>query len=113
MEQEVNTNRRCSPLFVFISPVRLQAIRKKYGIPEGSRYLFSLCTLEPRKNLTRAVSVNIRTNAYKVSYDQFSSLRLLKNTINKNTRKYYFLGAIPVWKKIKAEKPEPKKHNKK
>lgn len=30
-------------------------IRKKYRIPENKKYIFSLCTLEPRKNLLRAV----------------------------------------------------------
>ncbi len=40
-------------------PARLQAVRQKYGIPEGARFLFSLCTLEPRKNLIRAVSAFI------------------------------------------------------
>lgn len=29
--------------------------RKKYRIPENKKYVFSLCTLEPRKNLLRAV----------------------------------------------------------
>ncbi len=31
------------------------AVRKKYGIPEDKKYIFSLCTLEPRKNLIRTV----------------------------------------------------------
>ena len=112
MEQEVNTNRRCSPLFLFISPSVCKPSARSTASPKAVATSL-LCTLEPRKNPIRAVSVSIRTNAYKVSYDQFSSLRLLKITINKNTRKYYFLGVIPVWKKIKAEKTEPKKHNKK
>ncbi len=30
--------------------------RLKYNIPQGRSYIFSLCTLEPRKNLIRAVS---------------------------------------------------------
>lgn len=30
-------------------------IRKKYNIPEDKKYIFSLCTLEPRKNLIFAV----------------------------------------------------------
>ena len=29
--------------------------RKKYNVPEGKKYIFSLCTLEPRKNLIRSV----------------------------------------------------------
>lgn len=34
---------------------KIAAIRKKYNIPEGKKYLFSLCTLEPRKNLVFAI----------------------------------------------------------
>lgn len=30
-------------------------VRAKYGIPEGMRYVLSLCTIEPRKNLGRAL----------------------------------------------------------
>ncbi len=35
-------------------------VRKKYNIPEGVNYIFSLCTLEPRKNLIFAVKNFIR-----------------------------------------------------
>lgn len=31
------------------------SICQKYGLPKGKRYVFSLCTLEPRKNLIRAL----------------------------------------------------------
>ena len=34
-------------------------VRKKYNIPPGKKYLFSLCSLEPRKNLIRAVRAYI------------------------------------------------------
>ncbi len=33
----------------------LERVRIKYNIPTGKKYLFSLCTLEPRKNLIFAV----------------------------------------------------------
>lgn len=33
----------------------INRIKRKYGIPEGKKYVFSLCSLEPRKNLIRAV----------------------------------------------------------
>ncbi|MCL2888280.1 MAG: glycosyltransferase family 4 protein [Elusimicrobia bacterium] len=33
----------------------INAARKKYGIPDGKRYMLSICTLEPRKNLIFAV----------------------------------------------------------
>lgn len=35
---------------------RLVNVKGKYGIPKEKRFVFSLCTLEPRKNLIRAVS---------------------------------------------------------
>jgi glycosyltransferase involved in cell wall biosynthesis len=46
----------CSEKFV---PCREPAdlIYKKYGIPAGMRYVFSLCTIDPRKNLIRATKV--------------------------------------------------------
>lgn len=31
------------------------AVRAKYGIPNGAKYIFSLCSIEPRKNLVYAV----------------------------------------------------------
>lgn len=31
------------------------SIKEKYGIPTQKKYVFSLCTLEPRKNLVRAI----------------------------------------------------------
>lgn len=34
---------------------RLSDVKKKYGIPSNKKFIFSLCTLEPRKNLIRAV----------------------------------------------------------
>ncbi|MCR5225379.1 MAG: glycosyltransferase family 4 protein [Alphaproteobacteria bacterium] len=33
----------------------IEAVKKKYEIPLDKKYVFSLCTLEPRKNLERAV----------------------------------------------------------
>ena len=34
---------------------KLKVVKAKYNIPEDKKYVFSLCTLEPRKNLIRAV----------------------------------------------------------
>lgn len=34
---------------------RLKVVKQKYNIPTDKKYLFSLCSLEPRKNLIRAV----------------------------------------------------------
>lgn len=39
---------------------KITEIRNKYKIPEGKKYIFSLCTLEPRKNLVRAVKTFVQ-----------------------------------------------------
>lgn len=39
---------------------RLEKIKSKYHIPQNKKYIFSLCTLEPRKNLIRAVKTFIQ-----------------------------------------------------
>jgi glycosyltransferase involved in cell wall biosynthesis len=36
------------------------AIRAKYAIPEGSRYILSVCTLEPRKNVDQTIRSFVR-----------------------------------------------------
>ncbi|MBO7509051.1 MAG: glycosyltransferase family 4 protein [Alphaproteobacteria bacterium] len=38
---------------------KIRATRAKYNIPADKKYVFSLCTLEPRKNLIRAVKTFI------------------------------------------------------
>lgn len=43
-QYKINKNENC-----------LKEIKEKYHIPEDKKYLFSLCSLEPRKNLIRAV----------------------------------------------------------
>ena len=40
-------------------PAELRKVKQKYHIPPEGKYLFSLCTLEPRKNLVRAVTAFI------------------------------------------------------
>lgn len=37
-----------------------ERVKWKYNIPDGKKYVFSLCTLEPRKNLIRAVKTFIQ-----------------------------------------------------
>lgn len=39
---------------------KINAVRKKYNIPEDKKYIFSLCTLEPRKNLVFAAKNFLR-----------------------------------------------------
>jgi len=39
---------------------RISAVKAKYHIPLGKRYIFSLCTLEPRKNLIMTVKSFLR-----------------------------------------------------
>ncbi|MFQ6704222.1 MAG: glycosyltransferase family 4 protein, partial [Alphaproteobacteria bacterium] len=38
---------------------KIKIVLKKYNIPTDKKYVFSLCTLEPRKNLIRAVKTFI------------------------------------------------------
>ena len=50
----------CGEDFKPQSEERVAAVRQKYNIHEGKKYIFSLCTLEPRKNLIRAVKTFIQ-----------------------------------------------------
>lgn len=38
----------------------IQSMRWKYNIPEGGRYILSVCTLEPRKNIEHAIRCFIK-----------------------------------------------------
>lgn len=59
---------------------KLSDIRRKYNIPENASYIFSLCTLEPRKNLIFAVK----------AFAEFTALRQTENL-------YFVLGGAS-WK---------------
>ena len=50
----------CSKHFIPAETAVIAAARKKYNIPNGKKYVFSLCTLEPRKNLIRAVKTFVK-----------------------------------------------------
>ena len=39
---------------------KISEARRKYNIPDDKKYVFSLCTLEPRKNLIRAVKTFVQ-----------------------------------------------------
>lgn len=39
---------------------QISAVKKKYGIPQNRPYIFSLCTLQPRKNLIHAVKCFVK-----------------------------------------------------
>ena len=43
-----------------IDPLIFDHIKRKYQFPQEKKYIFSLCTLEPRKNLIRAVKSFIK-----------------------------------------------------
>lgn len=45
----------CNSSFKPKSEYEIDIVKKKYNIPNNKKYVFSLCTLEPRKNLIRAV----------------------------------------------------------
>lgn len=50
----------CDEKFKPINNDEISKTKAKYNIPSDKRYVFSLCTLEPRKNLTRAVKTFIQ-----------------------------------------------------
>ena len=45
----------CDESFKPASIGQIKSAKSKYNIPENKKYIFSLCTLEPRKNLIRTV----------------------------------------------------------
>lgn len=49
----------CDEKFKPINNDEISKAKAKYNIPSDKKYVFSLCTLEPRKNLTRAVKTFI------------------------------------------------------
>lgn len=50
-----------SDLFYQVTDKKLiESVKRKYSIPPNKKYLFSLCSLEPRKNLIRAVKAFIK-----------------------------------------------------
>lgn len=50
----------CGKHFVSANSEQIKNVRDKYNIPAGKKYIFSLCTLEPRKNLIRTVKTFIQ-----------------------------------------------------
>lgn len=50
----------CDENFKPINNDGISKAKAKYNIPSDKKYIFSLCTLEPRKNLTRAVKTFIQ-----------------------------------------------------
>ena len=50
----------CNEHFVKANNNDIQHTKKKYNIPDDKKYIFSLCTLDPRKNLIRAVKTFIQ-----------------------------------------------------
>ena len=54
-ENIIVTPLACDERFKPANADEIAKARRKYNIPENKKYIFSLCTLEPRKNLIRAV----------------------------------------------------------
>lgn len=50
----------CDEKFKSANLEEIKKAKEKYNIPMDKKYIFSLCTLEPRKNLTRAVKTFIQ-----------------------------------------------------
>ena len=53
------THLACDDSFKPADAEKINTIKQKYNIPTDKKYIFSLCTLEPRKNLVRAVKTFI------------------------------------------------------
>ena len=53
------THLACDEHFIPADDASIAIAREKYGIPAGKKYIFSLCILEPRKNLIRAIKTFI------------------------------------------------------
>ena len=83
---------------------KLDGVKEKYNIPKDKKYLFSLCSLEPRKNLVRAVKTFIRfVNKHNIddliyvlgggNWESF--LEVMENTISDlNTDKICQIGYV-------------------
>lgn len=54
-EKIIVTPLACSESFKPADESLISSVKEKYKIPKDKKYVFSLCTLEPRKNLIRAV----------------------------------------------------------
>ncbi|MDD7704473.1 hypothetical protein, partial [Campylobacter sp.] len=54
-ENIIVTPLACDERFKPVPEDKITAARQKYKIPSDKKYIFSLCTLEPRKNLLRTV----------------------------------------------------------
>ncbi len=57
--QIIVTPLACADSFHPCSKEQTDIVLRKYGVPTDKKYVFSLCTLEPRKNLVRAVKTFI------------------------------------------------------
>ena len=53
------THLACNETFQPCSSEAIEKAKSKYNIPQNQKYIFSLCTLEPRKNLIRTVKTFI------------------------------------------------------
>ena len=49
----------CHDGFRNVESEKVEQIKKKYNIPLDKKYIFSLCTIDPRKNLVRALKTYI------------------------------------------------------
>lgn len=59
-KQITTTLLACDDSFLPVDKALVEKVRAKYKIPEGKKYVFSLCSLEPRKNLLRAVKTFVQ-----------------------------------------------------
>lgn len=56
----ITTYLGCNESFSKRTHQEVEAVKKKYKIPQDKNYVFSLCSLEPRKNLIRVVNTFVK-----------------------------------------------------
>ena len=52
-----------------LDPIKIEEVKKKYSIPSDKKYIFSLCTIEPRKNLLFSIKCFIKLIEKNEIYD--------------------------------------------
>lgn len=56
----ITTYLACNESFSKRTHQEVEAVKKKYKIPQDKNYVFSLCSLEPRKNLIRVINTFVK-----------------------------------------------------
>lgn len=78
---------------------KINAVKKKYNIPQDKKYIFSLCTLEPRKNLIFAIKNFIEfIKKNKFNADSFAGQA--RNDVSRTVDDFVFVLGGGHWDKF-------------